>query len=175
MDFRKTIKVLAILSIIGGVLGVVFGILGVVGGGAVTAMSGNEEIMSEIAGDADVAQSINEFNEAADTNLTAQEGVAGAGVLIVIIAVLSFISGIFNILMGVFGLKAAKGQGANKAFVIGIIALIFDVIGLIASIGQNGFGGIISVALAALYVYCAKSIKDEEAAISSADDGFSEQ
>ena len=166
MDFRKTIKVLAILSIIGGVLGLVVGVLGTIGGGAVASISGNQEIMSEIAGDADVAQSINEFNQAAGTDLTAEQGVAGAGALIVIVGIVSVISGIFNILLGVFGLKAAKGQGADKAFVIGIIALVLDVIGAVANGAGGIVGSLISIALAGLYVYCAKNIKDEESAAS---------
>ncbi len=172
MDFRKTLKVLAVLSIIGGVLGIIFGGLAALGGGAVTAMSGNEEVMSQISGDEEVAQSIADFNAQAGTDLTAEQGVAGAGILIVIVGILSFISGIFEILMGIFGLKAVNGKGAGPAFVIGIITLVFNVISLVAGGGSNIIGGLISVALAGLYVYCAKSIKDEEAAASS--DTFTE-
>ena len=172
MDFRKTLKVLAVLSIIGGILGIIFGGLAALGGGAVTAMSGNEEVMSQISGDEEVAQSIADFNAQAGTDLTAEQGVAGAGILIVIVGILSFISGIFEILMGIFGLKAVNGKGAGPAFVIGIITLVFNVISLVAGGGRNIIGGLISVALAGLYVYCAKSIKDEEAAASS--DTFTE-
>ena len=172
MDFRKTLKVLAVLSIIGGILGIIFGGLAALGGGAVTAMSGNEEMMSQISGDEEVAQSIANFNAQAGTDLTAEQGVAGAGILIVIVGILSFISGIFEILMGIFGLKAVNGKGAGPAFVIGIITLVFNVISLVAGGGRNIIGGLISVALAGLYVYCAKSIKDEEAAASS--DTFTE-
>ncbi len=169
MDFRKTMKILAVLSIIGGVLAIIFGGLAALGGGAVTAMSGNEEVMSQISGDEEVAQGLAELNEQAGTNLTAEEGVAGAGILIVIVGILSFISGIFEILMGIFGLKAVNGKGAGPAFVLGIITLVFNVISLVIGGGSNIVGGLVSVVFAGLYVYCAKGIKDEDAALASSD------
>lgn len=164
MDFRKTIKVLAILSIIGSVFCIIGGALATFGGGAVSALSGNQEVMSEIAGDEDVQQGLAELNAQAGTDLTAEQGVAGAGAIILVAGIMMIISGIFNLLMGIFGLKAAKGQGANKAFVIGIISVVINVISLVVSGGSNIIGGLISIALAGLYVYCAKSIKDEESA-----------
>ena len=169
MDLRKTLKVLSILSIIGGILAILVGGFATLGGGALTAMSGNEEVMSAIREDGDVSSSLQEFNEQAGTDLTAEEGVAGAGILVVVVGILSFVSGIFELLMGIFGLKAVKGQGANKAFVFGIIALIFNVIGVVAGGGSNIVGGLISIAITGLYVYCAKGIKDEEAAAVSDD------
>ena len=160
MNPIKTIKVLSILALVFGILGLVFSIFAVIGGGAIASVSQNEELMSQVANDAEVANSLQEFNNAVGTDMSASEATAGAGGLVVLVGIVGIISAIFSILEGVFGLKAAKGDtnAAGKAFVIGIIEIVVSVLGLFAR--SNIISVIIGVAIAALYTYCAKQIKD---------------
>ena len=170
MNCRKVIKVLGILSIIGALLGFAAGAFLVVGGGAMTAMSGNEEFMGEvqnqIENDPESAAKLAELNEQLaneNMNMDAQGAVAFSGVALLILGVTLIISGIFSIVEAVLAFKAAGGKGAQPAFIFGIISLVFTVIAALSS-GIQGIGTyFVSIVLNVLYVYCAKTIKDEEA------------
>ena len=165
MNPTKTIKVLAIIALVFGILGLIGSIFAIIGGGAVTAVSQNEEIMSQIANDEDVSASLSELNNAIGQDVSPEEATAGAGVLFMAAGIIGIISSIFGILEGVFGLKAAKGDvsGASKAFVIGIIEIVIAVIGVFAGAGL--VSAVINIAIAALYTYCAKQIKDGAAEV----------
>lgn len=162
MDPRKTIKVLAILALVFGIIGVIGSLLMLVGGGAITAVSQNEQIMSEVANDQEVANAVNDANNALGTDMDAATATASTGVMVIIVALISLISAITGILEGVFGLKAANGKGAKPAFIFGIVEIVLAAIGLIASGFSSLFGSVISIVIAALYTYCAKQILDEE-------------
>ena len=165
MNPTKTIKVLAIIALVFGILGLIGSVLAVLGGGAITAVSQNEEIMSQVANDEQVASSLNDLSNSLGEDVDAQTATAGAGAIFLIAGIIGIISSIFGILEGVFGLKAAKGDvsGASKAFVIGIIEIVIAVIGVFAGAGL--VSAVINIAIAALYTYCAKQIKDGAAEV----------
>ncbi|MBR6400965.1 MAG: hypothetical protein IKS17_07080 [Firmicutes bacterium] len=172
MDFRKTIKVIAILAIIGGVLNIIVGGLALIGGGAATAVSQNEEIMAELNNDAEFADAMSQFSNAAGTEVDAQAATAGVGVIVIVAGIISLVLGIIQIIQGKSGLNAAKGLGAEKAFKWGIVVLVIGVINAI--VGMSGgkgsiVGYIVNLAITALFIYCAKSIRDEEAGGASTD------
>ena len=169
MDCRKVIKVLGVLSIIGAIFCFLGGIGAIAGGGLMSAVGANEELMGQVASDPGVSQSMDELNsqlvanggQATDT----QTAVVGVGIGIIVLGVIFIITGILDILEGVFAFKAANGKGANPAFIFGVIALVLNVVTVIASVIQGGsiFSYLFSIIISALYVYCAKTIKDEEA------------
>ena len=162
MDPRKTIKILAVISLIFGIIGLIFSGLAIIGGGAFTAMSGNQQIVSELESDPELADSINQLNQAAGTDLDAQGAAAATGVLVLVIGIVGIISSVFSILEAVFGFKAAGGKGAKPAFIIGIIAVVFAVVSLILNGASGIISSAISIAVSGLYTYCAKQIMDEE-------------
>ncbi len=165
MNPTKTIKVLAIIALVFGILGLIGSFLALLGGGAVTAVSQNEEIMSELASDEDISANLDQISDSLGTDVDAGTATAGVGMIVIIAGIVGIISSIISILEGVFGLKAAKGDvsGASKAFVIGIIEIIIAAIGAFA--GSGLVSAVINIAVAALYTYCAKQIKDGAADI----------
>ena len=70
MDFRKTIKVLSILALIGGILSVLGGAFMLLGGGAATAMSQNQELMSQMDDDEEMSAKIAQINAQAGTRIS---------------------------------------------------------------------------------------------------------
>ncbi len=164
MDFRKTIKVLSILALIGGILSVLGGAFMLLGGGAATAISQNQELMSEMDNDEEMAAKLAQMNAQAGTDLDASKTMLGTGIIIFAAGAIVLILGILEIIQGSAGLKAAKGYGAGKAFGVGIAVLVLNIISAVLNISRGAgiWSSAISIAITALYVYCAKMIKDEE-------------
>ena len=133
---QKIIKVLGILSIIGAVLCLV-GAAGMFGVGGIGALSVDPE-----------------DNEMATGIFT-----------LFLFGIVLLISGLTELLQGIFSLRAAKdATKAQPLWVISVISLILSVITLISSFGKGGqevFSAIFSVIVSAVILYLANNIKKQ--------------
>ena len=133
---QKIIKVLGILSIIGAVLCLV-GAAGMFGVGGIGALSVDPE-----------------DNEMATGIFT-----------LFLFGIVLLISGLTELLQGIFSLRAAKdATKARPLWVISVISLILSVISLISSFGKGGqevFSAIFSVIVSAVILYLANNIKKQ--------------
>ena len=133
---QKIIKVLGILSIIGAVLCLV-GAAGMFGVGGIGALSVDPE-------DSEMATGV---------------------VALFLGGFLLLISGLLELLQGIFSLRAAKdATKAQPLWVISVISLILSVISLISSFGKGGqevFSAIFSVIVSAVILYLANNIKKQ--------------
>ncbi len=79
----------------------------------------------------------------------------GAGLLVLLLALIALASGLLELLAGIWGVQA---KDLNKCQKIGMIVLVLTVISIILSIIQGSFGwtSLIGLVLAGLYVYCLK-------------------
>lgn len=122
---QTLLKVTGILMIIGAVLTVIISLLGVIGGAAVTVTS-----MSGVADDAEVA--------AAAT---------GLGVAIIVLFVIALITGVFELIAGIFGVKkSGVPNSAKPCFIIGIVIIALNVISTIIGLVNGGGFSIVSFA-----------------------------
>ena len=133
---QKYIKIIGILNIIGGALFVLFGILGFLGKGLV----GNEALIEE-AGDSSAPMIANIF-------------------LIFMIA-----SGIFSLIIGILGVRAANDPSKiGPVFILAIISLAISVISLVGGIFGGNFSvySLIECVPPALMTWCANNVKKQE-------------
>lgn len=134
---QKIVKVLGILSIIGAVL-CLLGAVGMFGMGGIGAANAGETPDQDLA-----------------------VGIAS----VFIVGILLLVSGIFELLQGIFSLRAAKdATKAQPLWVISIIALVFSVISLISSFGgesQSILSSVFSVVICAVVLYLANNIKKQ--------------
>lgn len=131
---QKYIKIISIIDIVFGVIGLIVGVLGATGG--FIAASG--------ATGADVA--------ATDA--------AGFGGVMIILA----IACIFEIIVGILGLRAAKDASKIKpVFVLSIISLAVGVVSLIMSITGGSFkaSDLAGLVGSALMVFCANNVRKQ--------------
>ena len=132
---QKYIKIVSILNIIGGALFVLFGILGFLGKGIV----GNEALIEE-AGDASAPMIANIF-------------------LIFMIA-----SGIFSLIIGILGVRAANDPSKiGPVFILGVISLIISVVNVFVGIFGGNFSiySLIECVPPALMTWCANNVKKQ--------------
>ena len=135
---QKIMKVLSILAIIGGTLAVIFGILLFLGFGYAAT---SPEIYNEVEG----------FTPEMGRTLV-------LGSLPIVL------SGIFNVILGISGLVAAKD--ANKVmpvYILSGISLIIGIVSLVNSAmsGQFNVTDIFSLLIPILMVWCAFNVKKQ--------------
>ena len=132
---QKYIKIVSILNIIGGALFVLFGILGFLGKGIV----GNEALIEE-AGDSSAPMIANIF-------------------LIFMIA-----SGIFSLIIGILGVRAANDPSKiGPVFILGAISLIISVVNVFVGIFGGNFSvySLVECVPPALMTWCANNVKKQ--------------
>ena len=141
---RKVLKVLGILSIIGGALGIIFGLLAVAGGGL-------------LAGEISTPGAVDAAN---------MENAAAATGLVLIAGIALLLSGIFSLLLGIFSVRGANDfSKVNGAFILAVIDIVVIVLGIVCTIasgsGLTGIGSsIFSLIFAGAICWAAKTIND---------------
>lgn len=132
---QKIVRVLGILAIVGAVLSLVGGI-GMIGIGGVGAT------MPEMATDTDLQ--------------------TGVGVFM-ILGIILIVTGIANLLEGIFAVRAAKDASkVGPLWIFAIIAIVLSVLALITSIvngGKDTLSSIFSLAVNCFMFYLANNIK----------------
>lgn len=137
---QKAIKVISIILIIVSVIAILVGLITMMGG------------MAVIGAGSQVTEADQEFYA------------TGAGLLL-FLGLGSLISGIIDLIIGIFGLRGAKDPSKIKPFfVISIIGLILAVLNLLGAITSGAditsvSSNIISVILLALCVYFSNNIR----------------
>ena len=138
---QKALLVFSIIELIGAVISLITGIMAVVGAGVV-------------AGDASVA---------AGSGVTQAQGVAAFG----IIAILLIVTGVWSLLCGLFGIRAANdNQKIMIVWVFCLIGVILGLISIVVSIVQGQFGNqalslICSMVFPCIMFFIANNIKKE--------------
>ena len=143
---RKTLKILGILSIIGGALSLIMAVVSFAGGGLV-------------AGSIATPGAI----DAAD-----MEGAAAATGLLLIAGGILVISGVFSLLLGIFSVRASSDfRKIGPAYVLAIMNLVMTVISVIFTlVGGAGINFssiascIVSIGLSVAIFMAAKTIKE---------------
>lgn len=143
---RKTLKILGILSIIGGAIGLIMAVVSFAGGGLV-------------AGSMATPGAI----DAAD-----MEGAAAATGLLLVAGGILVISGVFSLLLGIFSVRASNDfSKIGPAYVLAIMNLVMTVIsvafGLVGGAGidfSSILSSVVSVALSCAIFMAAKTIKE---------------
>ena len=125
------LKVTGILYIIMAAIRIVVGLLTALGGGLLAAAGG----------------------------MSTQVGAAGlaAGGLVLVVGFVLILSSVFNLIVGIFGVKyAALPAKANVCFVLGIISVVFSSFSVLTNLYQKSssdlFGSILMLALGICYV-----------------------
>lgn len=133
---QKVLLVFSIIGIIVGILAIVGG-LATVGGGAVI------------------------FHDAAQTGAAdTLEAETALGSLAAIGGIIIIAGGVFSLLMGIFGIRAANDATKVVPFIVfAIISFISDIVAIIA--GGVNVSAIISIVLAAVVVWLGLSIRKE--------------
>ena len=129
---NKILKITGILSIIGGVLMFILGLVAVAGGGALAVVSEAED-------------------EAAAGGIA-----VFAGIIIILVAVIGIIEGVFSV-------RAAKDNSKiQPAWIFAIIGLISSIVSMVTNITSGGsvLSGIFSLALSILIFVAANTIRN---------------
>ena len=128
---KTMLKVTGILYIIMAAIRIVVGLLTALGGGLLAAAGG----------------------------MSTQVGAAGlaAGGLVLVVGFVLILSSVFNLIVGIFGVKyAALPAKANVCFVLGIISVVFSSFSVLTNLYQKSssdlFGSILMLALGICYV-----------------------
>ena len=88
-----------------------------------------------------------------------------SGGALFVLGVITLLSGIFALITGILGVRAAKDASKiGPVFVLSTISLAMAVISLIASILQKNFqiSYVVSAIIPALMVYCSNKVKNEQ-------------
>lgn len=138
---QKALLVLSIIELIGGALALIMGILGMIGAGAV----------------------------ASDPSLVAGSGVSQADAtgVIGVVSIVIIISGIWSILCGIFGIRAANdNQKIMIVWVFTLIGVILAIVGIIMAIINGTFGSSFwslagTLVFSGIMFFIANNIKNE--------------
>ena len=139
---QKYIKIVSILSIIGGIITIILGTVGAAGLGVATQ---NPQLATELS-------SVEGY--------TPEMGTTAIGALIG----LAF-TGLLNIIAGIFGLRAAKD--ANKVgplYIWSLISMVFSIIGFVATAakGSADLSAVINVIFPIILFICANNVKKQK-------------
>ena len=132
---QKFIGIVSILNIIGGAIWILFGILAICG----ASIAGNEELVKK----------------AGDEN---------APILVTLFIVMLIVSGVFSLICGILGIRAARDASKIKpVFILSVISLAVAVIGLIAGIigGEFSVSGILDLVAPGLMLFCANNVRKQ--------------
>lgn len=138
---QKYIKIVSIISIIAGIVSALICIIGALGVGVATS---SPELASDL-------NSIEGYTPEVGSSIVS--GLIG-----------SAIGGLFNIIVGIFGLRAAKD--ANKVgplYVWSLVSLVLNVVGLIATAATGNLeaASVLSLIFPILLFICARNVKKQ--------------